>query len=99
MPLQINKQKGDKTISYWRIVRLYFNVDEKHMIAELRGYENKQKSDEAATGAKTSLEDLQFSFSGTDFPDTEKANLLQKIYTLIKKSTLYGVDWSKSTEV
>lgn len=99
MALQITKDKNGKPISYWRIVKLYYNEDETDLMCELRGYENKAKSDQAQTGAKTAEYELKFSFSGQDFPNVNAANLKKSVYALIKKSKLYDLDWSKASEV
>lgn len=98
MALQITKQKDGKNITYWDIVQLYFNNDEKHLVAELRGYENKAKRDEAKTGAKTAEVIHRFSMSGADYPNTNKANFIKDIFSFIKKSPLYG-GWSNAIEL
>lgn len=98
MALKISKPKDDKIITYWRIVRAYFNTDEKHLIIELRGYENKQKSDEAKAGTKTQEFVFQFTFSGAEFPDVSK-DILKEGYKLIKTKYIYDTDWSQSVEV
>lgn len=98
MALQIEKDKDGKVIKHWDIVRLYFNVDEKHLIAELRGYETKEKRDEAKTGAKTAELIYQFTLSGSDFPDVTKRNWINDVFQFIKRSTLYG-GWDKAKDV
>lgn len=98
MALQIDKDHEGKKISYWRIVRLYFNIDEKDLIAELRGYMSKAKSDEAKTGAKTSELQYKFTLSGLKFPNVDKASFMKDVYKEIKASTLYG-GWSSAQDV
>ena len=98
MSLQITKTINNRTANYWDIVQFYFNDDEKFLQAELRGYENKAKRDEAKTGVKTALINLRFSFSGTDYPNTNQGNLIKTIENKIRQSTLYG-GWSNATVV
>lgn len=98
MALQITKQKDGKSITYWDIVQLYFNEDEKYLVAELRGYENKAKRDAAKTGEKTAELIYRFSLSGGDYPNTNKAKFVKDIFTFIKKSPLYG-GWSNAIEL
>lgn len=98
MALNINKTINGVTASYWDIVQLYFNVDEKYLEVEVRGYESRNKRNEAKTGTKTALITLRFSMSGPDFPDVTKANLDQKIFQYIKNSARYG-GWSTATDV
>lgn len=98
MALQINKTHEGKTANYFRIVRLYFNVDEKDMQVELRGYANKKDSDDAQTGLNTLQFSFKFTLSGVKFPDVNKANFLKDVYKEIKQSTLYG-GWSNAIEV
>lgn len=98
MPLQINKQKDGKTATYFRIVKLWFNADEKDMEIELRGYANKAASDLAQTGVKTEQFRYLFTLSGLQFPDTTKANWFKAVEKEIKKSTLYG-GWANAVEV
>lgn len=94
MALSINKE--GKT--YWDIVQLYFNEDEKYLVAELRGYESKQKRDEAKTGAKPTHTVYRFSMSGADYPNTNKANFIKHIFNFIKQSPLYG-GWQNATDI
>lgn len=98
MALQITKTIEGKTANYWDIVQLFFNDDEKFLQAELRGYENKARRDEARTGQKTAILALRFSFSGTDYPNTNLGNLLKTVENKIRQSTLYG-GWSNATVV
>lgn len=98
MALSINKQKEGKTATYFRIVKLWFNADEKDMEVELRGYANKKDSDDAQTGLNTVQFTYKFTLSGVNFPDVNKANWYKSLYKEIKKSTLYG-GWSNATEV
>lgn len=98
MALQINKQKEGKSASYFRIVKLWFNVDEKDMEIELRGYASKQDSNAAETGANTLQFTYKFTLSGINFPDVNKVNWYKGLYKEIKKSTLYG-GWSNAIEV
>lgn len=98
MALQINKTENGKQAGYFRIVKLWFNVDEKDMEVELRGYANKKDSDDAQAGAKTVQLEYKFTFSGVKFPDVNKANFLKDVYKEIKQSTLYG-GWSNALEV
>lgn len=98
MPLQITKEKDGKTANYFRIVQLWFNVDEKDMELILRGYANKKDSDDAATGLKTAQFEYKFTLSGTKFPDVNKTNWMKDVYKEIKLSTLYG-GWGSAQEV
>lgn len=97
MALQIKKQKDGKTANYFRIVKLWFNADEKDMEVELRGYANKKDSDDAKTGAKTLQLTYKFTLSGVDFPNTDKANWMKDVYGFIKLSDLYE-GWGNATD-
>lgn len=96
MALQINKD--GKNASYFRIVKLWFNADERDMEVELRGYESKAKSDEAKTGVKTEKFRYLFTLSGAKFPNVDKANWMKDVYKEIKQSPLYG-GWSAAVDV
>lgn len=98
MALQINKQEGNKTATYFRIVRLWFNADERDMEVELRGYANKKTSDDAKTGLKTSQFEYKFTLSGAKFPNVDKASWMKDVYKEIKNSTFYE-GWSNAIDV
>lgn len=98
MALQINKQKDDKTATYFRIVKLWFNADEKDMEIELRGYASKKDSDDAKTGLNTLQFSYKFTLSGTKFPNVDKASWMKDVYKELKNSQLYG-GWSNATDV
>lgn len=98
MALQINKQKDNKSASYFRIVKMWFNVDEKDMEVELRGYKNKKDSDDAKTGLKTLQLSYKFTLSGAKFPNVDKANFMKDVYKEIKNSTLYD-GWKNALDV
>lgn len=98
MALSITKLKEGKEVKYWDIIQLYFNVDEKYLVAELRGYESKAKRDEAKTGENTAELSFRFSMSGTDFPDVNKNNFIKDIFAFIKRSPLYG-GWADASDV
>lgn len=98
MALQINKSKDGKNASYFRIVKLWFNTDEKDMEVELRGYASKKDSGDAKTGAKTLQLIYKFTLSGVDFPNTDKANWMKDVYKFIKQSDLYE-GWQNAVDV
>lgn len=98
MALQINKQKDGKQAAYFRIVKLWFNADEKDMEVELRGYANKKDSDDAKMGLNTLQLSYKFTLSGVDFPNTDKSNWMKDVYKFIKKSDLYE-GWSSTIDV
>lgn len=98
MALQINKSNDGKTASYFRIVELFFNTDEKDMEIVLRGYANKKDSDDAKTGLKTSQFEYKFTLSGAKFPNVDKASFMKDVYKEIKNSTFYE-GWSNAIDV
>lgn len=97
MALQINKTKDGRNASYFRIVQLFFNTDEKDMEVELRGYASKKDSDDAKTGASKLQFSYKFTLSGVNFPNTDKANWMKDVYKFIKQSDLYE-GWSNAID-
>lgn len=98
MALQITKTIEGKTASYWDIDQLYFNDREKFSQIEMRGYDSKIRKDEAYTGAKTSIIALRFSFSGSDYPNTNQGNLIKVFENKVKQSSRYG-GWANAVIV
>ena len=96
MALKINITKGEKTVTHFEIVELYFNRYEKFLQVELRGYESSAKADQAKQGNKTDELRFRFSFSGDDFPEVDRPNLINQVEQKIRKTNMHGVDWTKA---
>lgn len=98
MALQITKQENQKQASIWDIVQLFFNVDEKYMVVELRGYASEEDRKLAMNGEKVAVLSYRFSLSGADFPDVTQTGYIDAVYAFIKQSNLYG-GWSGAVDV